>query len=189
MAQEPSLRKLELILVDSGNLNIVANYHDGRLRIGQKWFTYEGAHDFGYCEHQAEGATELKKIFSCDHAVLWLWDHILKLLKDEKSVNLDPSRQTFLTSAARAKLQLMLRRITFYTNEAKNELYIRWISMEPPKNANKFVLVTLHSPMCEIANKNSNVLIRWSAGTLKPLISCSLANFSRTRMSLSNNSD
>jgi hypothetical protein len=118
MSQEPCFNRIDIVPVDSGNLDVVANYHNGRLKIGEQCFTYEGAHRFSYCEHQSEGATELKNNFSCDHAVLWLWDHILRLFKDSDT-------QAFLNSEARAKVLLMPRAITFHTNEARNELYIQ----------------------------------------------------------------
>jgi hypothetical protein len=167
MVQEPALSNLKIVPVNSGNLGIVADYHNGMLKIDQKWFSYEGSHESGYCEHQSEGVVELKKNFSCDHVVLWLWEHVLKSFRDEHGSGLEPARQAYLINVARTKIQQMPRAVTFYTNEARNELYVRWISMEPHKNADKFILVMLHSPMCEYANEFSSTLIyKASAGML-----------------------
>jgi hypothetical protein len=38
--------------------------HNQELLIDQKSFFYDGAHEHGYCEHESEGAMELKKNFS-----------------------------------------------------------------------------------------------------------------------------
>jgi hypothetical protein len=159
MAQEASLSDLEITPVNSDDLGIVANYHSGQLKIDQKWFTYNGAHESGYCEHESEGPTELKRHFSCDHVILWLWSNLLKSVQDEGSVDLTPDRQSFLKRIARMKVQQIPRAITFYTNAERDTLYILWMSMEPHKNANKPLLVTLHDTMCESTRQLSRVLI------------------------------
>jgi hypothetical protein len=165
MAQETSLSNLEIIPVNSDDLGIVANYHNGQIKIDQKWFTYPGAHESGYCEHESEGPEELKKNFSCDHVIIFLWEQILKSIRDEGSVNLQPSREAFLCNVARTKVQQIPRAITFHTNAGMNKLYIRWTSMEPHKNADKPLLVTLHKPTCELEKELPSVLLyKKSAG-------------------------
>jgi hypothetical protein len=159
VAQEPSLGGLEIVPVDSGNLGIKADYHRGKFKIDSKWFTYEGSHESSFCEHASEGAPELKRNFTCDHVVMSLWEHLLFSFRDRSYDSLYSSRQAFLTSVARAKLQQMPRTITLKTNEAKSELYVRWISMEPHKNADKLLVVTLHTPACELANSISSALL------------------------------
>jgi hypothetical protein len=51
--------------------------HHREVLIDQKSFSYDGAHEHGYCEHELEGAMELKKNFSCNHIVRSPWEYVL----------------------------------------------------------------------------------------------------------------
>ncbi|KAF1962905.1 hypothetical protein CC80DRAFT_530799 [Byssothecium circinans] len=135
-----------IVAVEANNVGIIV-YHDTKFKIVRKWFTHEGAHEATYCDEEKDQDSP-DNLFTCDHAVLWLWDTMLATLQQMGHIDLNVKEEGSLKAKARAKLQQMPRAITFETYDIRMHVIVRWWSMEAHLNAHRLVKATLHSPDC-----------------------------------------
>jgi hypothetical protein len=70
-------KDMGLTFVNGEHLNIDAGFFANQWKIHSKWLTWVGAHENTYCE---ELQLDESGPFSCDHAVLQLWDTMISQL-------------------------------------------------------------------------------------------------------------
>ncbi|KAI4712206.1 hypothetical protein J4E89_002471 [Alternaria sp. Ai002NY15] len=112
---------MNLSFVKGEHLNIDAGFFAGTWKVHNKWLTWEGAHDQAFCEEDQSSGREL---FSCDHAVLQLWDIMISQLMANGEHPQVIADERWLKSMARSRLLQMPRSVECAPTEKKGELIV-----------------------------------------------------------------
>jgi hypothetical protein len=148
LLQSPEATKhMKIMFVDGEQLRIDAGFFETTWRIHGRWLTYQGAHEAAYCE---EEASDQQHLFTCDHYVLELWDIMLSQLAAAGEHPRVAAEEAWLKSLARARLSQMPRSVQCVPTIKKQELKVRWDSVESHRNKDKPVKVILHSVDCTV---------------------------------------
>lgn len=142
----PSLSETKIVVADGGKLARLIDHRNNELKIDQRWLTYDGIYEAGYCEGSSGTPVASSDMFSCDHAIRILWDRILLSFEDLGERRLDFFHLRELTYI---KIEQMPRNVRLETNLSRNELVVLWTSIESCTNQDKPMRVTLHSFKCE----------------------------------------
>lgn len=129
---------MELTFVAGEHLNIDGGFFAGIWKVHSKWLTWAGAHEQAFCEEDESG------IFSCDHAVLQLWDIMISQLIATGKHSRIATEERWLKSMARIRLSQMPRSVACRSTQKKGELVVTWESTDSHMHKNKTVRVTLH---------------------------------------------
>ncbi|KAI4956712.1 hypothetical protein J4E86_005182 [Alternaria arbusti] len=129
---------MELTFVAGEHLNIDAGFFAGIWKVHSKWLTWAGAHEQAFCEEDGSG------IFSCDHAVLQLWDIMISQLIATGKHPRIATEERWLKSMARIRLSQMPRSVACRSTQKKGELVVTWESTDSHMHKNKTVRVTYH---------------------------------------------
>lgn len=155
----PEFSDKKIIPVQGQKLGISIGYNDEEFKIHDSLFTFEGAHQTAFCEDTAKTPDAHHQVFTCDHIVLLLWDHMIDIIQSQGSIELSPGQTSMLRSMARSKLQQMPRGILVGTDPYTRLLHVSWTSMEPLKNIDKDLRITLHTENCEAVTSWADELV------------------------------
>jgi hypothetical protein len=111
---------LKMEFVEGSELGIDVAYSAPIFKIHAKWVTYDGVHNESLCEEDSPSNNEP---FSCDHAVLELWELMLYQLVasgHEQAAKLEGK----LRGMARFRLPQIPRRITCVPTDKSGELRV-----------------------------------------------------------------
>ena len=145
---------MNLSFVEGEHLNIDAGFFAGTWKVHNKWLTWEGAHDQAFCEDQPLG-----ELFSCDHAVLQLWDVMISQLMANGEHPQVVSEERWLKSMARSRLAEMPRVVRCSPTVNKGVLLVTWQSIDSHRHNYKPVRVVLHQQGCQEDNRQDNFFI------------------------------
>ena len=137
----PATQAMNLSFVKGEHLNIDAGFFAGTWKVHNKWLTWEGAHDQAFCEENQSSGGEL---FSCDHAVLQLWDIMISQLMANGEHPQVTADERWLKSMARSRLLQMPRSVECAPTEKKGELVVTWESIDSHRHKHKTIRVVLH---------------------------------------------
>jgi len=143
LLSSPTTQKMELTFVNGEHLNIDAGFFAGTWKVHSKWLTWEGAHEQAFCEED-----ELWT-FSCDHAVLQLWDIMISQLIATGEHPRIATEERWLKSMARIRLSQMPRSVECRQTQTKGELVVAWESTDSHRHKHKTVRVILHWNGCD----------------------------------------
>lgn len=136
---------MELTFVNGEHLNIDTGFFSDTWKVHSKWLTWEGAHEQAFCEEDELGT------FSCDHAVLQLWDIMISQLIATGEHPRIAVEERWLKSMARIRLSQMPRLVECRQTQKKGELVVRWESTDSHRHKHKTVRVILHRVDCDHA--------------------------------------
>jgi hypothetical protein len=142
---QPKLSHCELVVVDCKHLPPAVQYDNEQFKVDRRWLIHDEIHKQGYCDDVPSRRNADLNLFTCDHVVRRVWDHLLGAAIAQGGMELDKER---LNDYAQVKIQQVPRDIRYMTNQAKNEMVVSWISMESHLNSAKAMRVTLHSDGC-----------------------------------------
>lgn len=141
----PATKDMTLAFVDGNTLNINAGFFEDTWRIHDKWLTPTGAHEYTFCEVNDPGDSG---VFTCDHAVLQLWDLMISHLMATGNHPDIATQEAYLKSMARGRLTQMLRSIEFTATSKLGELSVLWKSVDSYQNKDEPVKIVLHHEAC-----------------------------------------
>ncbi|KAI4632043.1 uncharacterized protein J4E87_001513 [Alternaria ethzedia] len=144
LLSSPATQEMELTFVDGEHLNIDAGFFSGTWKVHSKWLTWEGAHEQAFCEEDESGT------FSCDHAVLQLWDIMISQLIATGEHPRIATEERWLKSMARIRLSQMPRSVECRQTQNKGELMVTWESTDSHRHKHKTVKVILHWGGCDL---------------------------------------
>jgi hypothetical protein len=136
---------MNITFVNGEQLRIDAGFFDNTWQIHNKWLTWEGAHKVAFCEDDREDDQEF---FTCDHVVLHLWDVMLSQLVATGDHPQVAAREPWLKSMAQARVSGMPRSVSCSETTRKEELSVKWQTVDSYRHRNKPVRVVLHADGC-----------------------------------------
>jgi hypothetical protein len=141
----PAIKDMKLTFVNGEHLNIDVGFFAKQWKIHNKWLTWEGAHEDTYCE---ELQLEESWPFSCDHAVLQLWDTMISQLIATGEHTGIMAEEGRIKSMARIRLGQMPRSVECSATDKKCQILVTWKSVDSHQQKNKGVKVVLHMDGC-----------------------------------------
>lgn len=135
---------MDLEFVEGSELGIDVAFYASTFKIHAKWLTYDGVHSDSLCEENAPSNNEP---FSCDHAVLKLWELMLYQLVASGDEEI-AKHEGQLRELAQIRLPQIPRRVTCAPTDRRGELCVAWESVESHRNQGKSVRVILHADEC-----------------------------------------
>jgi len=146
LRSSPATKAMGLCFVKGEHLNIDAGFFVSKWKVHSKWLTWEGAHEQTFCEEDQRSPGQL---FSCDHAVLQLWDIMISQLMADGGYPQVVANERWLKSMARSRLSEMPRFVRRSATNKKGEIFVRWESIDSHRHKHKTVRVVLHRDGCE----------------------------------------
>lgn len=162
LALEKSTTAIKMVPVDAKDLGMVVKYREGVLKVDDSWFVCEST---GKSTYEDTAQQE-------DDIVLFLWSEIIIELQSEQAANVNMRCERDMKRMARLKLQQIPRYIRAMTNNARSELIVLWTSIEPIKNTDESIRITLHSADCKAETTWPEVLL-YSKPPADPKKECS----------------
>jgi hypothetical protein len=162
----PATRDMELSFVNGEHLNIDAGFFSDTWKIHNKWLTWEGAHEHTFCEEDQSAGQEL---FSCDHAVLQLWDIMISQLMATGTHSQIVTEERWLKSMARTRLSQMPRSVECIPTQKRGELLVTWESTDSHRHMHKTVKVVLHEGTCILSPSPSESFVNQNSKYLGKL--------------------
>jgi hypothetical protein len=153
LLSSPATQHMKLSFVKGKHLAIDAGFFAGTWKVHNKWLTWEGTHEQTFCEEDQSSGREL---FSCDHAVLQLWDIMISQLMADGEHPQVVADERWLKRMARSRLSQMPRSVECFPTGKMGELMVTWESIDSHRNKHKTVNVTLHWVECEEENNASD---------------------------------
>jgi hypothetical protein len=153
----PITKNLDFVKVEGNDLNLDVVYSQRQRKVEKKLFTFEGAHEKAFCDHEqeykkfeAEPAALTDGIFLCNHAVMHLYTRMIDTLPPEEMRRIygehAPPREE-LVSRAWQLLPTMPRGVRVEPTTKKLELKVSWEVAESrvtSKLSSRKLKVTLH---------------------------------------------
>jgi len=139
-------KNMKLTFVEGDRLRIDAGCFDLTWRVHNKWLTHAGAHETAYCD---EPLCDDQRLFTCDHAVLELYDIMLSQITADGEHPRVAAKVPWLRSMARSRLLQMPRAVTCVPTDRKHQLQVRWESVDSHQNREKSVKIVLHAGGCD----------------------------------------
>jgi hypothetical protein len=136
---------MKLTFVNGEHMDIDAGFSRDTWKVHNKLLTWEGAHEQAFCEVDQSAGLEL---FTCDHAVLQLWDIIISQLNTTGEHPQIVTKERWLKSSARIRLSQMPTVVGCLATGKKGEVLVTWESTDSDKHKDKMVRVVLHRFSC-----------------------------------------
>jgi hypothetical protein len=115
-------------------------------KVHDKWLLCEGAHEHTFCDTESE---EESQMFTCDHAILKLWNMMMSQLMTSEAHHEIPVQEGNLRDLARVRLSQTPRSIECTQTDRKGELQVSCNSAGSYENRSKLVRVVLHYAACD----------------------------------------
>lgn len=142
----PVTRDMRLHFVNGMSLDVNVGLFADEWRIHNKWLTWDGAHEHSVCD--APNTKELET-FTCDHAILKLWDMMMTQLVVSKDYSDVMMQGDNLRAMARGRLAQTPRSIKCAQTERRGQLHVTWESTDSYQNKDKPVRIVLHKTTCD----------------------------------------
>ena len=140
----PATEHMELMFVDGHFLDVDVGLFGDEWKIHDKWLTWQGTHADSFC-----GTTsDEPETFTCDHAVLRVWDMMMTQLMASKKHSKIASQEGKLREMGRFRLPQMPRSVDCLQTGKRGQLQVTWISIDSHQNKDKPVKVFLHQHGC-----------------------------------------
>lgn len=145
MQMEDTTANMEYSFVGGQDLPFDVDLFESSWKIHDKWLTFEGAHQDTVCDQESRLAGDG---FSCDHAVLQLWDKMLARVRSDPAYVQITKHEGRLKDLARIKLLQMPRSVKCRPGPSIGKMVVTWKCVDPQWE-DAMVKVVLHNRDCD----------------------------------------
>jgi len=137
---------MQLHFVDGRHLDVNVGLFADTWKMHDKWLGWEGAHEHSLFDTES---AEDAQLFTCDHAVLKLWDMMMSQLMASQAHHEIAVQEGNLRDLARFRLSQTPRSIECTQTDRQGELRVSWKSADSHQNRDKLVKFMLHHATCD----------------------------------------
>lgn len=141
----PATGSMKLLFVDGMHLEVNVGLFQHEWRVHDNWLTWQGTHRNSFCDTTP---TDEPETFTCDHAVLKVWDMMMTELMSSEHHSEIAAQERELREMARIRLSQMPRSVGCVQTDKKGQLRVTWTSTDSHQNKDKPVNIILNHTEC-----------------------------------------